>query len=291
MNLNLPDQREIRQTFDRTAGRYDQHAALEQEVGSRLLERLEFQRQPAERILDLGCGTGLLSAELKKQMRKAQVIGLDSSCAMLSQLRKRSNMLRPLKMICSDFSRLPIADRSVDLVISNLSFHWCEDPLALFNEIRRVLTPDGMMLFSTLGTGSLNELGAAWDTVDEEIEEARFVDILELGDAMMSAGFQQPVMDAERLTLTYPDLNALLGEIDVTGLSLFFRGEHDLKHAAPLLERGYAPYLREGRYPMSLEVVYGTAFGPEDGQPRKTSEGDVATFSVDALRKAIPRKS
>jgi malonyl-CoA O-methyltransferase len=290
MELNLPQPDQIRQAFDRVASRYDQHAALEQEVGSRLLERLEYQRRPVQRILDLGCGTGLACAELKNKFRKAQVIGIDSSMAMLARQKKRSGMLRPLKTVCSDFSSLPLPERSVDLVFSNLAFQWCDDPTRLFTEIRRVLAPDGMLLFSSLGLGTLNELANAWHDADEAASMAGFVDILEHGDALMAAGFQQPVMDAERITLDYPDITALSNELEATGMASFLRNGN-LKKSLEAVAKAYEPFKVNDRYPVSFEVVYGTAFGPQDGQPRKTSEGDVVTFSVDSLLKAKPKRS
>ena len=140
MEWDGPQRLEVQRVFDQVAGRYDRHAALEQEIGSRLLERLEFQRRPAQRILDLGCGTGVSCAELKRGNRKAQVIGLDSSVAMLKRMLKRSGFLRPLRPVCADFTQLPLADQSMDLVFSNLAFQWCSSPTALFNEIRRVLS-------------------------------------------------------------------------------------------------------------------------------------------------------
>jgi malonyl-CoA O-methyltransferase len=291
MEWNLPQRSEVRQAFNDAAERYDRHAALEQEAASRLLERLEYQRRPADRIVDLGCGTGHACAELKKRNRKAQVIGLDSSRAMLAQTQNRSGLLRPLKLICADFAELPLADRSVDLVFSNLAFQWCTDPTALFNEIRRVLAPGGMLLFTSLGVGTLNELASAWESTHETARMAPFIDILELGDALMAAGFQEPVMDAERISLNYPDISALLEELDATGMTGFLRGARD-SHASRLaLKEAYEPFKVNDRYPVSFELVYGTAYGPEDGQPRKTAQGDVVTFSVDALRKTKPAKT
>ena len=290
MEWDLPQQSEMRQAFDQAASQYDRHAALEQEVTRRLLERLEYQRYPAGRIVDLGCGTGLACAELKRRNRKAQVIGLDSSRAMLAQTRGRSGLLRPIKLICADFSALPLADRSVDLVFSNLAFQWASDPTQLFNEIRRVLKPDGMLLFSSLGVGTLNELATAWESTHESARTAPFVDILELGDALMAAGFQEPVMDAERLSLTYPDVDSLMEELDATGMAGFLRGGLGREASLQALNEAYAPYTVNGRYPVSFELVYGTAFGPKDGQPRKTAQGDVVTFSVDSLRQTKPVK-
>lgn len=276
----------IRETFERIADRYDNHAALEQEVGRRLLERTEFKRLTPTHILDLGCGTGTASAQLKRAFRKAQVTGLDTSMGMLSQLRRRSAMLRPVKAVCGDIGALPFANRSADLVFSNLASYWCPDPMAMFSEFRRVLRPDGLLLFSTLGPGTMAELGKAWSEVNQEVEVPVFPDLLEIGDALMAAGFREPVMDMELITLSYPCLDALLEELEFTGTSQLVRGWDKWSVSKEALEQAYLPLMKEGKYPVSFEIVYGIAFGPQDGQPMKTPGGDVATFSVDALRRS-----
>jgi malonyl-CoA O-methyltransferase len=276
----------IRDTFERIAGRYEQHAALEQEVCTRLLERTAFNRRSPLQILDLGCGTGTGSARLKQTFRKARVVGLDTSLAMLSQVRRQSSMLRPLKTVCGDIGALPFSARSADMVFSNLASYWCPEPMAMFSEFRRVLRPDGMLLFSTFGPATMNELGEAWAGVDEEVELPVFPDLLEIGNALVAAGFREPVMDREMITLSYPQLDALFDELEATGTSLLVRGWGRWKAARVELKQAYAPMLRDGKYPLSFEIVYGTAFGPRDGQPMKTPDGDVATFSVNSLRQS-----
>ena len=280
----------IRDRFEQIAGRYEQHAALEQEVCTRLLERTAFNLSSPLQILDLGCGTGTGSAQLKRAFRKAQVVGMDTSLAMLSQVRRKSSMLRPLKAVCGDIGALPFAARSADMVFSNLASYWCPEPMAMFAEFRRVLRPDGMLLFSTLGPATMNELGEAWTGVDEEVELPVFPDLLEIGDALVAAGFREPVMDRETITLSYPQLDALLEELEATGTSLLVRGWERWKTTMVELKQAYAPMLRDGKYPISFEIIYGTAFGPRDGQPMKTPDGDVATFSVESLRRSRPGK-
>jgi malonyl-CoA O-methyltransferase len=275
----------IRKSFDRIADRYDAHAALEQEVCNRLIERTEFRRHDPVRILDLGCATGSGTAALKKRFRKAQVIGLDASEAMLSYTRHRSSLLKPIRPVCADLSALPFSERSADLVFSNLASYWCPEPMAMFSEIRRVMQPDGMFLFSTLGPASLLELRDAWAVVDQRVEVPVFADLLEIGDALMAAGFSAPVMDLEKLTLSYPTLDAMLDELEATGTSMLIRGWDLHASRREELEKAFAPLKVDGKFPLTFELVYGTAFGPKDGQPRKTEEGDVATFSVDALLK------
>ena len=250
-----------------------------------MIERTEFRRHDPVRILDLGCATGSGTAALKKRFRKAQVIGLDASEAMLPYTRHRSSLLKPIRPVCADLSALPFSERSADLVFSNLASYWCPEPMAMFSEIRRVMQPDGMFLFSTLGPASLLELRDAWAVVDQRVEVPVFADLLEIGDALMAAGFSAPVMDLEKLTLSYPTLDAMLDELEATGTSMLIRGWDLHASRREELEKAFAPLKVDGKFPLSFELVYGTAFGPKDGQPRKTEEGDVATFSVDALLK------
>jgi malonyl-CoA O-methyltransferase len=287
----LSDLQHIYDTFERLADRYDHHAALEQEVCRRLLERTAFTRRPPLQILDLGCGTGEGSAELKRLFRKAQVIALDTSRAMLSHVRKRSSMLRPLRPVCADIGALPFASRSADMIFSSLASYWCPDPMAMFSEFRRVLRPDGMLLFSTLGPDTLQELGAAWADVDGEIEMPVFPDLLEIGDALMAAGFREPVMDTERIALSYSSLGSLLDELEATGMALLVRGWSRKKSTASLLETAYLRQGNDGKFPLSFEINFGVAFGPADGQPVKTRDGDIATFSIEALRSNYRKKS
>ena len=244
-----------------------------------------------QRIIDLGCGTGRSSAALKSRYRKAQVIGIDISSAMLSLFQKRSGRLRPLRAVCADFSMLPLADHCAHLVFSNLAFQWDNKLLPLFAEIRRILAPGGMLLFSSLGPGSLNELGTAWQEVDDSASPTGFVDILEAGDALMAAGFREPVMDAERITLNYPDVDSMISELDATGSASLLLGNHQFLEKRQALTAAYNRFAVDGRYPVSYEVVYGAAFSPEEGQPRKTPQGDVVTFSVDSLRKSYRKRS
>ena len=287
----MPDLRQINETFERIAGQYDQHAALEQEVCRRLLERTAFHRRTPLQILDLGCGTGQASAELKRTFRKARVIALDSSRAMLAQVRRRSTMLRPLKTVCADIGALPFSSQSADLVFSNLASFWCADPMAMFSEFRRVLKPDGMLLFSTLAPGTLRELDEAWSGTESAIRIPDFPDLLEIGDALMAAGFREPVMDTEKIVLSYSRLDDLLDELEATGMSLLVGGWNRSAPGMAGLERAYPRTAGEEKFLLSFEINYGVSFGPAEGQPVKTSGGDVATFSVDSLKSTARKKS
>jgi malonyl-CoA O-methyltransferase len=220
--------------------------------------------------------------------RQAQVIGVDVAPSMLAGLRRRSGLLRPLRGVCADIAALPFAAGSVDLLFANLVNHWSADPAAVLDEYRRVLRPDGMLLFTALGPDTFRELREVWSVVDPQVLLPHFPDLLEVGDALVAAGFREPVMDMEKITLHYPGFEALAGELEATAIPLLIPGWERWRTEQSRLEAAFAPLLVESRYPLSYEIVYGTAFGPREGQPRRTAGGDVVTFSVDNLLKSRP---
>ena len=282
MSLTPLDKNAIRRSFDRAASSYDKHAVLQREIESRLLERLEFQRNEPGIILDLGSGTGSAGRLLAAQFPQASVIALDWSVPML----KQSEMHDVASPLCADMHALPLASRSVDLIFSNLAMQWSYDLPAMFREFRRVMSTDAMLVFTSFGPDTLTELKQAWRSVDELPHVNDFPDMHDIGDELLAAGFREPVMDAERLTLEYPDVLALMRELKGLGehnvASQRFRGLTGKTRLARV-KKEYEQFSRNGRYPAGFEVVYGVAFAPPEGQPMKTAEGDVAMFSVDQM--------
>jgi len=279
----------VRRAFDRAAPAYDRHAALQQEVESRLLERLEYVRQSPLRILDVGCGTGHASQRLHAQYPAADIIALDWSGAMLKLTRQRSNSLSMPIGLCADMHALPLAAHSMDVVFSNLAIAWTNDLASLFMGLRRVLRPGGMFLFTTFGPDTLCELRNAWSRVDGGPHVHPFTDMHEIGDLMVQTGFAEPVMDMEKLTLEYRDVIGLMRELKATGACNAATGRNPGltgKEKFALALEAYDEFRTQGVYPATYEVIYGVAFGPEEGQPFRTPEGETATFSVASLRTA-----
>lgn len=274
--------------FDRLADRYDRYAALEQEVGQRLIERCAFSRREPERILDLGCGTGAGAAALKQKYRRAQVIGLDLAGGMVSRLRRRSRWRRPIFGVTGDIAALPFARATADLIHANLVDCWVPDRSALFDEYRRVLRPDGMLLFTTFGPGSLRELREAVQGAGTGLVFPALPDLLVIGDALIASGFSEPVMDMETITLDYPGLDEMVEELEATGTALLIGGWEAWVSDARAMDAARESLRTADRYPLSFEIVYGTAFGPGEGQPRRTGRGEEATFSVDSLLRSRP---
>jgi malonyl-CoA O-methyltransferase len=280
------DPTQVRRSFDKAARTYDGASAVATEIRNRLLERLDIVRLQPQAILDLGAGTGHSSKALRHRYRGAEVIALDLSPGMLARAERRQAWLRRFDPVIADAHRLPVKDASVELVFSNLMLEWCHDPDAVFQEIRRVLKPGGLLTFTTLGPDTLRELREGWRKVDAYTRVHRFIDMHDLGDALMRAGLAEPVMDTERLTVTYPDLGALLKELTDSGSSNVAHGR-----ARGLTTKARLEGLREvvrgepsaGALPVSVEVVYGHAWAGQLRRPQRT--GGEVRIPVSSLKR------
>ena len=232
MSMRLFDAKQVRRAFSRSAASYDAAAQLQHAVEARLLESLDYledpalKREPPQRVLDLGCGTGRASIAMQKRWPKAQVVSLDLALPMLQQARgasKRSRawlsnpFARAPHAVCADARALPLAESSVDVLFSNLCLQWVEDLDALFVGFRRVLKPHGLLLVSTFGPETLWELRDAFAHADDAPHVSPFADIAGFGDALVRAGFHQPVLDREEETTHYPGLASLMRELRAIG--------------------------------------------------------------------------
>ncbi len=263
------DARLARRRFERAAGSYARASRLESEIGARMLERLDYVKLAPRRVLDAGSGPE--ARLLAKRYRGAQVLALDFSPAMLRAGRPRFRLLdrNPPHSVCADLGRLPLAAASVQLVWSNMALHWAADPLAALREFHRVLAVEGLLMFSTLGPDTLAELREAAGAARVH----PFADMHDVGDMLVAAGFAEPVMDMERLTLLYADGAALLADLRASGqtsaLAGRARGLSGRRFLAALTER-LAARGREGKLPVSYEVLYGHAWKPA---PTRTADG------------------
>jgi malonyl-CoA O-methyltransferase len=284
---------EVRRAFDHAAASYDAHAVLQREVCDRLLERLDFVNLQPGRVLDVGTGTGYGLTHLRSRYAEAELCALDIAPAMLAATRARlpqptwaqRALLRitpyvlgttrvrdgipcgypsPFThLVCADMDRLPLAPNSVNLVWSSLALQWAHDLEVTFKGLHQVLAPGGLVMFATFGPDTLKELRAAFSAVDDAPHVNRFIDLHDIGDMLIHAGFSSPVMEMEMLTLTYADLKTLMR--DLKGI-----GAHNAaaarrrgllgKSAWARLEQAYESNRYEGRLPASFEVIYGHAW-------------------------------
>lgn len=281
------DPTQVRRHFGRAATSYEKHDALQREVGDALLERLGFYLETPLRVVDVGAGTGRGSALLKQKYPNAEVIALDLALPMLRAAKRHSSWRKPFMRVCAEATRLPLADHSVDVLYSNLCFQWVDDLSALFGECMRVLKPGGFMAFSSFGPDTLMELRAAWAEADQLPHVGRFLDMHDVGDAMLNAGLRDPVLDVFRYTLTYSEPRKLLEELRGLGATNADRARSRGLTGKGRYRRMLAAYeamRTDGRIPASWEVVSAHAWGPPIGQPRRVPGGEIATFSIDSLR-------
>ena len=303
----LFDTRQVRRAFARASASYEAAAQLQHASELRLLESLDYlddpglQRAPPQRVLDLGAGTGRASRAMQKRWPKAQVVSLDLALPMLRQARagakRDTGWLPPLltaewlsnpfarapQQVCADAAALPLADGSIDVLFSNLCLQWVDDLDSVFAGFRRVLKPDGLLLVSTFGPETLWELRAAFAQADEAPHVSPFVDIAGFGDALVRAGFHQPVIDREEEVTHNPDLPALMRGLRAIGAtnalrsrrtSLTGRARFDAAAAAYEAHRGPAGL------PATWEIISAMAWAPASGTPIRHGGIDVAAVPV-----------
>jgi malonyl-CoA O-methyltransferase len=246
---------------------------------------------PAQ-VLDVGAGTGRLTGLLRKRFAKSEVIALDLSLGMLRQARQHAGWWRPFRRVAGDAQALPFADATMDLIVSNLCLQWCGDLRATLHEFRRVLKPGGWLLFTSFGPDTLKELRAAWRAADERAHVHGFLDMHDVGDAVLAQGFVDPIFDVERYTLTYADARALMRELKTMGAGNAAteraRGLTG-KQAYARMSAAYEAQRRDGVLPASYEVIFGQAQAPAAGAPLRGPQGDIASFSVEAMRAKLRR--
>ena len=264
VEAHLRDKAGIRRNFDGAADGYEQVAVLQQLIGERLLDRLDAIRLDPACILDLGSGTGRVARRLSGRYQAARILELDIAFNMLINSMK-NNGLDKQHRLCADAEKLPLADNSMDFAFSNLMFQWVSDLDLAFAEIYRTLRPGGLLLFSTFGPDSLLELRNSWASVDDYVHVNAFTDMHDVGDALLRAGFAEPVMETEKFTLVYGSGLALMRELKMLGAGNVNAGRRRSVTGKGKLKAMLAEY--DSRYgndglPATFEAVYGHAWVP-----------------------------
>ncbi len=218
----------------------------------------------ADTIVDLGCATGTACKPLAKRFRGAQVIAVDQSPNMLQQAARKKSWFAKYSFIEASADAVPLADQSVDLVFCNQLLPWVDEVAVVFSEVNRILRKDGLFIFATLGPDSFSELRRAWQASDHGAHVNQFPDMHNLGDAAVRAGFSDPVLDVDRLTVTYEDTVALFR--DLTGSAarncLADRGlALTGKDRFAAMSRELQPPGSKATIELELELVYGHCWG------------------------------
>lgn len=274
------DKQLMQKSFNRAATQYDTHAVLQREVADRMLARLDYIRHQPARILDAGAGTGYGVHGLSKRYPNAQIIALDIALNMLKIACPAPNLWqrwrKPNTMaVCGDIDQLPLVDGQVEMIWSSLALQWSNDLQHSLAELRRVLAPGGLLMFTTFGPDTLKELRSAFAQVDGHAHVNRFIDMHDIGDILLRSGFAEPVMDMEYITLTYADVMSMLRDLKAIGA-------HNVHEERPVglmgrkrwhaFEAAMEGFRAEGRLPLTYEVVYGHAWVSDVKKEKSSSQ-------------------
>lgn len=283
------DKARVRASFDRAASSYDAAAILQMEVHERMLSRLDLVRIAPQTILDAGCGTGIGSRALASRFAASRIISLDIAMGMLKKTQAAQGGLDWIKhllglnqqsFVCADIESLPLAAGSAGMVWSNLAVQWCNDLDLVFKEAHRVLQPEGLLTFSSFGPDTLKELRQAASVDPDYVHVSRFIDMHDIGDALVRAGFTAPVLDVEHFVLTYDDVIGVMRDLKAIGAHNATEGRRRGllgKGFLQKLTQGYERFRQDGKLPATFEVVYGHAWKP---QPKFQSEDGSVPITV-----------
>jgi len=279
MNEFEIDKRAMRDAFSKAATQYDAAAVLQREVCVRMLEKLDLIKIKPTDILDIGSGTGWGTRQLGERFKEADIIALDIAMGMLQTARGTSSWWQKLfsgssqHFLCADAESLPLATQGMDMVWSNLAVQWCNDLPATFGELNRAIKNDGLLMFSTFGPDTLKELRIAFDGVDDYNHVNRFADMHDIGDMLVAAGFADPVMEMEKITLTYNNVHAVMRDLKSIGAHNATAGRAPGmmgKAKWARITQNYEILRRDSKLPATFEVIYGHAWKVP---PKKISDG------------------
>lgn len=266
----------IARCFNKAASHYDHHALIQYEVGHRLLKRLDCIPFSPRYILDLGSGTGALTRELRSRFPDSIIVGLDLAHNMIQQaLQSPLHQSHDLFYLCANMGSLPFKDQSFDLIFSNFTLQWANDLPAVFTECKRLLSPKGMLFFTTLGPDTLCELRQSYAAVDHYEHIHPFYDLHDIGDMLLHCAFQDPVVDKENITLCYDNVLSLLQDLKGVGSTNFSSLKKPGCMTPHLLQKVQAAYEQyknpANHYPATYEIIYGHALSP--ALHRRASDG------------------
>lgn len=235
---------------------YDEVAILARLTAEAMISRLALVTLQPKVILDLGCGTGYGSQLLKQCYPAARIVSVDAELSMLHYLQKK--IKSDSQPIAAFAEHVPLKMHAVDLIFANLVLPWCTHWDSVIREWRRLLRPDGLLMFTCFGPDTLKE-------IEGELCIQR-QDMHELGDKIVQARFSDPVMDTERLTLTYRDPSQLERELQQNGI----------------VEKSWK--VNDSVLTTTYEIIYGHAWGPSMMADQIADEQGVVKISLDALR-------
>ncbi len=270
----------------RASGGAENHDFLLRHAAEELMSRLDTVKREFRVVLNLGASHSIASAFYARKLSGALLVSSDPCLPLLKRC--------PGLKVAADEEVLPFGDGRLDLVLSVLALHFVNDLPGTFVQIRRALKPDGLFLGALLGGDTLRELREAFLAADIEMTGGAsprvmpVADVRDYGALLQRAGFGLPVADSERLTVTYPDVLALLQDLRRMGAAniLVERSRKPLRRS--VLARMSAIYherfgLSGGRIPATFEIIYLTGWAPHESQQKPLTPGSAKVRLADAL--------
>ena len=254
-----------------------------------LLQRLQFFSLEPQCVLDIGAGTCQGTLELARRFRRARTVAIDRAPQQLAQA-PRSLWRRRFEQVCAGAYALPLPPTCCDLIFSNLLLQGGERLDALFTELRRVLRPGGLLLFSSFAPGTLQELRSAWAAVDAEPHVNEFADLPQVAESLLRSGFIEPVIDVERLRRHYPSVQALKHELKQMGTTNDPRARPrglGGRTGIEAMRRAYESVREAAGLPATWELLYGATFAGS-ASVKEAAGADGHLISLDRLRRRLP---
>lgn len=285
------DKKGLIQSFNSAAGTYASAARIQTYAGSELMQRLEMIRIQPQSIIDLGSGPGDYARALANRYNQARVVELDIAENMLKVSRAQREFLTRRRFVCADAERLPLAEHSVDLVFSNLMLQWVQEPDRLLHNLRQSLRAGGLFIFTTLGPDTLRELRESWASVDDTVHVNTFLDMHDLGDALIRAGFSDPVMEVEIVKLSYPELSGLMADLKLLGahnVNLSRRRALTGKSRFGRMQAAYETRRENNLLPASYEIIFGHAWAPGESTPPARESG-LFSIPLEMVRRTLKK--
>lgn len=222
--------------------------------------------------------SSLFYKSLEKSYKPKKIIAQHLALKHLAKFKKQKSWFSKLSCIQTSNTSLPYLANSFDLIISHLSLHEYTDIQSVLAEWRRILKPNGILLLNTLGPDTLKEVRLAGILVDHHVHVNRFIDPQLLSEALLKAGFADPIIDITRYNLQYASIPALLQDVKQNNFGNFALGRNHFLSGKSWKEKFIQALKKEAydgeTFKLSLEVVSAHAFAAEPNTKSTNNKGE-----------------
>lgn len=270
----------VQKRANRTAELYEKSHFLQQAMADRLMQRLEYIKLKPQRILDLGCATGWLSDQLIVRYPEAEIIGVDFALSRLAQAKPR-----PQQSLAGDMHALPLITDSIDFIVANDSLYWAAEQSMVLQEALRVLKPGGLLMMTSLGPLSMQRLRELCQQGSLPRKILPLLDMHDIGDMFLQAGWSDPVMDSEWLQLQFDSTVQMARDFHRLGVGAIDGGKGMITPRQWQTFWQQYPKTSDGKLVCEIELIHGHAWKPLQASGAKLNEQGEVVVPLSSLRK------